>query len=73
MIVNEILRRSCRGVRMVVESVSGSAWNHCPDARGTDARVGAESAVSIDDSMAIERAGRFLEFSSQGQARRTFD
>lgn len=39
MVVNEILRRSCRGVRMVVESVSGWLWNECPDQPGITVRM----------------------------------
>ncbi|MBM3105676.1 hypothetical protein IIE18_11045 [Pseudomonas sp. V1] len=37
--MNEILRRSCRGVRMVVESVSGWLWNECPDQPGITVRM----------------------------------
>ena len=31
---------------MAVESVSGSAWNHCPDVRGMGVRGSVESAVT---------------------------
>ncbi|MCL8059646.1 hypothetical protein M8834_25985, partial [Pseudomonas aeruginosa] len=36
------------GVRMLVEGVSGSAWNHCPDARGVGVRDSVESALCLD-------------------------
>jgi len=38
MVVNEILRRSCRA--------PGSAGNHCPEARGMGIHVGVESAIN---------------------------
>lgn len=39
MVVNEILRRSCLSVRIVVESVSGWFWNECPDQPGITVRM----------------------------------
>jgi len=32
---------------MLVEWVSGSAWNHCPDVRGMGVRVSVESASNL--------------------------
>ncbi len=51
------MNKSCvaaclESVRMAVESVSGSAWNHCPDVRGMGVRVSVESA---DQAMPTEQ------------------
>lgn len=49
------MNKSCvaaclESVRMAVESVSGSAWNHCPDVRGMGVRVSVESAI-LDEQL----------------------